>query len=149
MTFFSFSLSISLSCCFSFSCLFHFSFHFFFCLLISLFLSSFLLTVFSICLSNLPIFLPFLFCAFMPSFLLSCILSYLPPSLSFPLRFLHLRGGWVCFMAYKPFVGYSMPTPIYIYIYIRRTIHLMKENGFILEKARNRRYPSQTITDAD
>ena len=25
----------------------------------------------------------------------------------------------------------------------------MKENGFTLEKARNRRYPTQTITDAD
>ena len=25
----------------------------------------------------------------------------------------------------------------------------MKENGFTLEKARNRRYPAQTITDAD
>ena len=26
---------------------------------------------------------------------------------------------------------------------------LMKENGFILERARYRRYPAQTITDAD
>ena len=25
----------------------------------------------------------------------------------------------------------------------------MKENGFTLEKARNKRYPAETITDAD
>ena len=28
-------------------------------------------------------------------------------------------------------------------------IDLMKENGFTLEKARSRRYPAQTITNAD
>ena len=35
------------------------------------------------------------------------------------------------------------------YIHIRMLIDLMKENGFILKKARSRRYPAQTITDAD
>ena len=29
------------------------------------------------------------------------------------------------------------------------SINLMKENGFTLEKGRIRRYPAQTITDAD
>ena len=34
--------------------------------------------------------------------------------------------------------------------YVLRTlIDLMKENGFTLAKARSRRYPAQTITDAD
>ena len=32
---------------------------------------------------------------------------------------------------------------------LRISIDLMKENGFILEKARNRQYPTWTITDAD
>ena len=35
-------------------------------------------------------------------------------------------------------------------VYVLQTsIDLMKENGFILEKASSRRYPAQTITDAD
>ena len=44
-------------------------------------------------------------------------------------------------------------TPYMFIIYrdyeLWRLIDLMKENGFMLEKARNRRYPVQTITDAD
>ena len=32
---------------------------------------------------------------------------------------------------------------------LRTSIDLMKENGFKLAKKRNRRYPAQTITDAD
>ena len=32
---------------------------------------------------------------------------------------------------------------------VRTSIDLMKENCFTLEKARSRRYPAQTITDAD
>ena len=41
-------------------------------------------------------------------------------------------------------------TPYLFIDYIRRTlIHLMKENGFTLKKARSRRYPAQTITNAD
>ena len=32
---------------------------------------------------------------------------------------------------------------------LRTSIHKMKENGFKLTKVRSRRYPTQTITDAD
>ena len=32
---------------------------------------------------------------------------------------------------------------------LRKAIELIKENGFKLEKERNRRYPTQTITDVD
>ena len=32
---------------------------------------------------------------------------------------------------------------------LRTSIDLMKENGFTLIKVRSRRYPAQTITDAD
>ena len=41
-------------------------------------------------------------------------------------------------------------TPYLFIIYVLRTyIELMKENGFKLANERNRRYPAQTITDAD
>ena len=32
---------------------------------------------------------------------------------------------------------------------LRMSIDLMKENDFTMEKARSKRYPAQTITDAD
>ena len=32
---------------------------------------------------------------------------------------------------------------------LRKSIHLMKKNGFTLKKSRNTRYPAWTITDAD
>ena len=32
---------------------------------------------------------------------------------------------------------------------LQMSVDLMKENGFTLAKARSRRYPTQTITDAD
>ena len=46
---------------------------------------------------------------------------------------------------------YISPIPFIICLdYVLRTsIDLMKENGFKLEKARSRRYPAQTIMDAD
>ena len=43
-------------------------------------------------------------------------------------------------------------SPISVYYLndvLRSTIDLMKENGFKLAKERSRRYPAQTITDAD
>ena len=38
---------------------------------------------------------------------------------------------------------------IYLDYVLRMSIDLMKENGLILAKARSRRYPTRTITDAD
>ena len=38
---------------------------------------------------------------------------------------------------------------IYLDYVLRTSIDLIKENGFTLKKARSRRYPAKTITDAD
>ena len=38
---------------------------------------------------------------------------------------------------------------ICLYNVLRTSIDLLKENGFTVKKARSRRYPAETITDAD
>ena len=48
--------------------------------------------------------------------------------------------------------GYTLASYLFIICldYVLRTsIDLMKENGFALKKAKSRRYPVQTITDAN